>query len=624
MGRRATLNRMFVAAAVATAVGRATARGGTVIDRPTGDPYEGLGIGQFLWTAATSALSTATGGSVQTMSTVPSLTPLLGSSGLWVDVGPPNSLGTSGLLSAAESNTIAAYAATGRRVVLIGGNDGYYTWDVQLLNLIGDGYTGTVGPTTLQPTFGLPLTAGVNTTVANGANGTATGPGTSLFDVRTAILAGPARNVLVVLSPTLFDDDSVVGVGNVGNPALLQNVARWVAGGLPDAPCPWQAAAGGTWQAAAGWAAGNMPSAADEATFDAGTGAGYTVTVGGPVAVGTVRVVGDHVALDLTGGGMTIAGAVTVGQTAAGTLALGRSTAGGATVTAGSVLVGGAGSLTVSAGATLAVAGPVTGPVTVAAGGRLTAASVADASLTIAGGTVVVGPAAAGSGDTATALSFAGTAAAPVGQLDLTDVALTVRNGNLAAVTALVRAGFAGGTFAGPGIASSVAAADPAHLAAIGVGTAGADVVVELTTVGDANLDGVVDGRRLRPHRRRLRQQGSPDRLGQRRLQLRRRRRRLGLHPDRQRLQPDRPKAVGRPRGDPRRRGRQPPRRRRVRGRSRTVDRGTRRAASVDPPPGPPALTSSERLPVYALGSGRLRFRRSGAPARRRSTNGHT
>ena len=105
-------------------------------------------------------------------------------------------------------------------------------------------------------------------------------------------------------------------------------------------------------------------------------------------------------------------------------------------------------------------------------------------------------------------------AAAPsvVGTLDLGGNDMIVRGGSLSAVTALARAGYAGGTWAGPaGLASSAAAANAAHLTALGlianaatgggsiyatfdgVAVTPADVLVKYTYYGDANLDGHVD-----------------------------------------------------------------------------------------------------------------------------------
>jgi fibronectin-binding autotransporter adhesin len=118
------------------------------------------------------------------------------------------------------------------------------------------------------------------------------------------------------------------------------------------------------------------------------------------------------------------------------------------------------------------------------------------------------------------ALTFAGTAAAPLGQFDLRNNDLVVHNGSLAAVNADVAAGFnfvGGANFAGQGITSSAAAADTTRLTAVGVilnssngtnqlygGTgeplfdgiapSASDVLVRYTYFGDTNLDGVVDG----------------------------------------------------------------------------------------------------------------------------------
>ena len=88
-----------------------------------------------------------------------------------------------------------------------------------------------------------------------------------------------------------------------------------------------------------------------------------------------------------------------------------------------------------------------------------------------------------------------------------------VAGSSLSAVSTLAAAGFAGGTWNGPtGIVSTTAAADAAHLTAVGVipnATAGSaaplyptfdgrpaaasDVLVRFTFYGDANLDGVVN-----------------------------------------------------------------------------------------------------------------------------------
>ena len=103
------------------------------------------------------------------------------------------------------------------------------------------------------------------------------------------------------------------------------------------------------------------------------------------------------------------------------------------------------------------------------------------------------------------------------GSLDVGRNDLDVTGQTLATVTANVASAFAGGAWNGPGIASSAAAADAAHLTALGViandngagplfggGTADsptfdgsnpgdADVLVKYTYYGDTNLDGAVN-----------------------------------------------------------------------------------------------------------------------------------
>jgi hypothetical protein len=105
------------------------------------------------------------------------------------------------------------------------------------------------------------------------------------------------------------------------------------------------------------------------------------------------------------------------------------------------------------------------------------------------------------------ALSLNGSA-----QLDLGGNDMLVHNGDLSAITSEIAAGSASGAWTGSGITSSAAAGDPTHLASLGVissndGSANpiystfdnqtvviTDVLVKFTYIGDANIDGQVDG----------------------------------------------------------------------------------------------------------------------------------
>ena len=181
-------------------------------------------------------------------------------------------------------------------------------------------------------------------------------------------------------------------------------------------------------------------------------------------------------------------------------------------------------------GATLAFVGPTTMDSLVVNGGRFTfpagAAGSKIQTITLgslsvgAGATVAVAPS-NGHPNRAVlvlgGLTVGGSASNPTGRLDLADNDLVLRNGTLATVAGLARSGFAGGTWAGPGLASSAAAADSTHLTAVGVilnaatdgsplwgagtglglfdgvDTSATDVLVKYTYYGDANLDGATN-----------------------------------------------------------------------------------------------------------------------------------
>ena len=98
---------------------------------------------------------------------------------------------------------------------------------------------------------------------------------------------------------------------------------------------------------------------------------------------------------------------------------------------------------------------------------------------------------------------------APTGKLNLKDNALIVRTGNFSTIYGYVVTGYDGGTWNGYGISSSTAAADPTHLAALGIISnaeahyatfegrstpLGTETFVKYSLYGDANLDGLVDG----------------------------------------------------------------------------------------------------------------------------------
>ncbi len=102
-------------------------------------------------------------------------------------------------------------------------------------------------------------------------------------------------------------------------------------------------------------------------------------------------------------------------------------------------------------------------------------------------------------------------------QLDLANGGLIVHGGDLNAVRSLLAAGYANGSWSGPGVVSSIAAANPTHATSLGFITgadylafgsdeglfdgqtvASGDVLVKYTYNGDVTLDGAVDLRDYR------------------------------------------------------------------------------------------------------------------------------
>ena len=183
------------------------------------------------------------------------------------------------------------------------------------------------------------------------------------------------------------------------------------------------------------------------------------------------------------------------------TLGGGQLTVGDATSTTFRGTISGTGGLVKQGTGTLTL-----GPANGATG--ITAVSVGP--VTVAGGTLALG--ASATSGTRSVLVTTAPLNTSGGRLDLGNNDLVVRNGSLANVTAAAARGFAGGTFNGAtGVVSASAAADAAHLTAVGVipntvnGTtalytsfdgqavSATDVLAKYTYFGDANLDGVVN-----------------------------------------------------------------------------------------------------------------------------------
>jgi hypothetical protein len=182
----------------------------------------GYGYGNASWGAMTLALESIFGASNITVNEpdLSDLPTLLGYDRLWLDqrfVG--------GTLTATEIGNLMAFAATGRRMVMIGENSSWAPWNTQILGIVGGSFVGETGGTD-SPVIAHPITAGVGT-VTLPTVGLASG-GTALFTANFATLWGPSLNVLTILDVNIIGDDVLLE----DNEVFASNVAAWLAG--PD------------------------------------------------------------------------------------------------------------------------------------------------------------------------------------------------------------------------------------------------------------------------------------------------------------------------------------------------------------------------------------------------------
>ena len=171
--------------------------------------------------------------------------------------------------------------------------------------------------------------------------------------------------------------------------------------------------------------------------------------------------------------------------------------------TASGVVVAPAAAATLQLAPTALYSSGAVGPITIGTGGTLAVSIGTTPAANVSHGVL-----------TTPSVTFAN---ATSGTLDLGPNALDVTGQSIASVTAQVATAYAAGTWRGPGITSSAAAADANRLTAVGVvlnnvgglplygsgnplglfegaNPAAGDVLVKYTYYGDANLDGKVDG----------------------------------------------------------------------------------------------------------------------------------
>ena len=275
----------------------------------------------------------------------------------------------------------------------------------------------------------------------------------------------------------------------------------------------WASSGAGDWNTASNWTNGVPNAVGAEADLLSALTANHTVYTDIPITLGTLNINNSNTYVIAGAGSLTM-------QASSGSAAI--------IVQAGTqkinlpLIIASNTNLNVSSGATLLVSDPVT----INAGQTLN--SIGTGTVTYQS-TITVGPAGAfsiGNSTAAHSLSLQGNSTStltgstgtrkllqldsltldPASALNLTNNDLIIHGGNLANVTSLLKTAYNNGAWSGPGIRSSAAAANVAHVTALGVNQASiagtfdgakvnaGDVLVRYTYYGDTNLDGKVDG----------------------------------------------------------------------------------------------------------------------------------
>jgi len=187
----------------------------------------GYGYGFYNWDNMTSYLNTESGYGITTVSNFENYSQMAGFDALWLD-----QRWTGGTLSSTEIANITAFAATGKKVVLIGENNNWTTWNEQILSITGGTFGGNFSGNA-NAIVNNEITAGVLSRYLPASGIVATGGGTALFDQNFATLW--KGNVLTVLDINVLDD---VYSGRASNDQFARNIAKWISTPTSNVPEP--------------------------------------------------------------------------------------------------------------------------------------------------------------------------------------------------------------------------------------------------------------------------------------------------------------------------------------------------------------------------------------------------
>ena len=188
--------------------------------------YE-YGYGKSSWGEMTSFIDTATGDNVTVVGDFSDLSQMLKYDALWLDIRNPGDS-----LTSSEVNNLNTFISTGRRVVMIGENNNWMTWDNSILGVVGGTLNG-VAYDAVTSIYSHPLTNSAPTVYV--PTGGAAEGGIALYSKNFATLWGSNSNVLTVLDVNVFQDSFL---NRENNRQFAKNVANWVANSGTVVPEP--------------------------------------------------------------------------------------------------------------------------------------------------------------------------------------------------------------------------------------------------------------------------------------------------------------------------------------------------------------------------------------------------
>jgi hypothetical protein len=217
----------FVAASAmcVTATAQDDGRDCPGVDLLVSQGWPAMGVSQYyyggdLWPEMTAAIDAAAA-TVTVTADLEDLPTMLLYDALWIDQRDNDYGPGPKQLTAAEAANVAAYMATGRRVVIIGENQNWTTWNDQIMGLVGGVFEGEALSWTLYPIAAHALTDGVTSVYVN-AGGYCTG-GLALFDWNVATEWG--GSVITVLDVNVME--AFYWTFN-DNSTFATNLAGWI------------------------------------------------------------------------------------------------------------------------------------------------------------------------------------------------------------------------------------------------------------------------------------------------------------------------------------------------------------------------------------------------------------